>query len=544
MRNGPILRDGPVSRETVSRYFWPMKFSRSRRIAALGLAPTMVLATSPPWYTFSVGIDITPYFAAVAGFSSMLSLTISISSPCSAAMASSEGAIWRHGPHQAAQKSTSTGLSFFRTSSSKESSVTFFRAPATATSLTSGGGVRGKRSDCRGLLRLGGLLVRESSEEALCVQGCRATGAGSRDGLSVRVVDDVASAEDARQVGAGRGGFDLEVALVVEIELALEELRAGVVADGDEQTRHRKLGRLTGLGVAQGEAGELLVPVDRGHLAVPCELDLRVGEGAVLHGLGGPQGVASVDDRDGLGEPGEEGGLLHRCVTAADHSDVLVLAEEAVAGGTPGDSTPGERVLVGQAELTVLRPRGDDDSLGAVHRARSVRDGLDLSGEVDGDHVVGDELGTETLSLSAHVVHELRAHDSVLEAREVLHVGGVHQRTAGGDSSLEHQRIQRRASGVQGGGVTSRPGADDDHITDVAHGFFLVSADCLLPTGVGSTTLTPPNGSYGACIPERAVRLPARASGPGVGVRKQQLALGRGLGIHAGRIHDVSLHTT
>src|SRR5688500_7115071 len=112
MHDGPAPKGEPVSRETTSRYFCTMKFSRSRRMAALGLAPTIVLATSPPWYTLSVGIDITPYFAAVAGFSSMFSLTISMSSPYSAAMASSEGAIWRHGPHQAAQKSTSTGLSF------------------------------------------------------------------------------------------------------------------------------------------------------------------------------------------------------------------------------------------------------------------------------------------------------------------------------------------------------------------------------------------------------------------------------------------------
>src|SRR5690606_38704679 len=81
-------------------------------------------------------MDMTPYLAAVPGFSSMFSLTTSILSPYSEAMASRDGAIWRHGPHQAAQKSTRTGLSLLRTSCSKESSVTFFRVPATAGSLT------------------------------------------------------------------------------------------------------------------------------------------------------------------------------------------------------------------------------------------------------------------------------------------------------------------------------------------------------------------------------------------------------------------------
>ena len=47
---------------------------------------------------------------------------------CSAAIASSDGASWRQGPHHSAQKSTRTGLSLLRTSCSKESSVTFLRA--------------------------------------------------------------------------------------------------------------------------------------------------------------------------------------------------------------------------------------------------------------------------------------------------------------------------------------------------------------------------------------------------------------------------------
>lgn len=62
--------------------------------------------------------------------------------------------------------------------------------------------------------------------------------------------------------------------------------------------------------------------------------------------------------------------------------------------------------------------------------AGGVGDRLDVAGEVHGDDIVGDELGAEALGLGAHVVHELRAHDPVLEAREVLHVGGVHQSAA------------------------------------------------------------------------------------------------------------------
>src|ERR1044072_6588190 len=81
-------------------------------------------------------MDMTPYLAAVPGFSWMCCLTTSILAPYSVAIASRDRAIWRHGPHQAAQKSTRTGLSLLRTSCSKESVVTFFRVRATAGSLT------------------------------------------------------------------------------------------------------------------------------------------------------------------------------------------------------------------------------------------------------------------------------------------------------------------------------------------------------------------------------------------------------------------------
>src|SRR4030088_744405 len=50
-----------------------------------------------------------PYFAAVCGFSSTLSLTIFTFSPREPAISSSAGAIIRQGPHHSAQKSTTDG---------------------------------------------------------------------------------------------------------------------------------------------------------------------------------------------------------------------------------------------------------------------------------------------------------------------------------------------------------------------------------------------------------------------------------------------------
>ena len=85
------------------------------------------------------------------------------------------------------------------------------------------------------------------------------------------------------------GVVDEHVALGVELDLAGQQLRARVVADRDEQAGRVELAGLAGLGVAQGQPGELVVTVDLGDLGVPGELDLRVGEGALLHDLGGAQ---------------------------------------------------------------------------------------------------------------------------------------------------------------------------------------------------------------------------------------------------------------
>ena len=98
--------------------------------------------------------------------------------------------------------------------------------------------------------------------------------------------------------------------------------------------------------------------------------------------------------------------------------------------------------------------------------AVAVGDGLDLPVRSIDDDVLGDQLGAEALGLRAQLVHQLRAHDPVGEAGEVLHVGGVHQRAAGGDRALEDQRLQVRPGRIDGGGVPGRPAADDDDVPD------------------------------------------------------------------------------
>jgi hypothetical protein len=122
--------------------------------------------------------------------------------------------------------------------------------------------------------------VVQRGDVALGVEGGGTAGAGRGDGLPVVVVDEVAAREDAGQVGV-RGGVPHEhVPVVVEVDLTGQQLRARVVADGDEQPGDLQRPGLAADGVAQRERLQPVLPVDLGDLGVPDDLELVVGERA------------------------------------------------------------------------------------------------------------------------------------------------------------------------------------------------------------------------------------------------------------------------
>src|SRR5689334_17494319 len=74
-------------------------------------------------------METTSNFCGVSGLASTSSLATVIKSPRSEAMSSMMGATILHGPHQVAQKSTSTGLLLDKTSVAKVASETSIVAP-------------------------------------------------------------------------------------------------------------------------------------------------------------------------------------------------------------------------------------------------------------------------------------------------------------------------------------------------------------------------------------------------------------------------------
>ena len=226
---------------------------------------------------------------------------------------------------------------------------------------------------------------------------------------------------------------------------------------------------LAGDGVAQPDAGDASL-VAAQHLLdhrVGDELDVVLRTGVVDHDLGGAELVAAVHQRHVGRELGQEAGLLHRAVAAADHNHLLAAEEGRVADRAVADAHPLQLLLAGDTDLARGGAGGHDHAAGEVLLVAHVH----LQGvarEVDAGDVVGHQLGAEPLGLLAHGRHQLRAQDAVLEAGVVLDVARDHQLTAVGEA-LEHQRVQVGARGIEGRRVAGRASADDDHFADLAH---------------------------------------------------------------------------
>src|SRR4029453_9573808 len=173
-----------------------------------------VLFTSPPLKRYTAGMDVMPYSAAMAGLSSTLSLTTSTFSPYSTEISSRIGPSLRQGPHHSAQKSTMTGFSEARTSVLKLASVTSFALLITFPFVW----------------LLGCSLGVQVCEVVLNGKGSHTTGTRGRNGLAVRGINDVARGEDTLDVGPGATAFHGNGSFRGQINLALDEVRAGVVA--------------------------------------------------------------------------------------------------------------------------------------------------------------------------------------------------------------------------------------------------------------------------------------------------------------------------
>ena len=232
-----------------------------------------------------------------------------------------------------------------------------------------------------------GVVARQALEIPFGVEGGHAAGPCRRDRLTVDVVLHVACGEHARDVGAAALAGD-EIAVLVHVQLALEEVGVRRVADRHEHAVHRQLRPLARHGVAQVQPGHFSLGdvVDLFDDGVPEDLDLGMGQRLVLHDLRRAQLVPAVDQRDLGRELRQEDGFLGRGVTAADHRHGPAPVEVPVARGARRHAVSHQRPFRGQAQQPGRRARGDDQRA-REQLALAGRDAERRVREIDRRHV-------------------------------------------------------------------------------------------------------------------------------------------------------------
>uniref|UniRef100_E6Q0D3 Uncharacterized protein n=1 Tax=mine drainage metagenome TaxID=410659 RepID=E6Q0D3_9ZZZZ len=290
------------------------------------------------------------------------------------------------------------------------------------------------------------------------------------DGLAIASVLHVAACKDAgdtrEHVVAG-----LDVAVLVEIDLAVKHFGVGFVADAEEETRNGQLAFFVGVGVAQGERADRFF-FDAQHVfddGVGADFNFGVSHGASEHDLAGAEAVATMEQVNLRGKAGEKERLFHGRVAAADDSDFLVAEEESVAGGATGDAVPDERLFIGKTEPARACAGGDDQRARAyLTRRRLEPEGMDT--EIGGDQMGGAELGAKAGGLLLHVLDQFGPLNALGPAGKVLDQSGDGKLSTG-FVAFEHKRLEVGARGIDGGGKASATGAEDYGIA----GFGLVA---------------------------------------------------------------------
>ena len=238
--------------------------------------------------------------------------------------------------------------------------------------------------------------------------------------------------------------------------------------------------------------------------------------GAVEHDRRGAELVAAVDDRDLAGELGQEGGVLHRGVAAADHDRLLVAEEGGVAGGAVGDAARGQLVLAGHAELLRLGAHRQDHRAGADLLVADV-DAVDARraslGELDPGGVVGDEARAEALGLVAEAAASSPGPSTPSGiARVVLHVGRLLEQAAPREA-LDHERLEVGARRVQRGRVAGGPAAHDHDVLDVldlrSSLSILTHSLYFLKYSLAASSCAPAPSARRSCAAGRRPRSPA-----------------------------------
>lgn len=297
------------------------------------------------------------------------------------------------------------------------------------------------------------------------------------DSLAIALVLNIAASEDTFDAGEAGTGLGDDVAILIELKLTLDQSVRGVMSDSVEETVGLDNLLLVVSGALHTQVGHeavgLIFTEDLGGNSVEADCALGVLEQAVGHDFGSAQLVTADKDGNVATVLSQEHGLLGSGITTTNHVKRLVAEDghSAVTDSTRADAVLPVLLLARQVQATGVGASGDDHGVGSVcrltvgtvvplgpHLERSLR-------QIQLGNGLSDDLGTETLGLGAHLVHQLGTADTVGETGEVLDVSGGGQLATGGSAVGEHTLIENRlelgARKIDGSRVGARAGADD-----------------------------------------------------------------------------------
>ena len=162
-----------------------------------------------------------------------------------------------------------------------------------------------------------------------------------------------------------------------------------------------------------------------------------------------------------LGIASQEDAFLQRRVAAADDSDDLLLEEGAITHRALRHAASLELTFTRNTQLLGLSAGGQDDKVRGVFAILGLDDLL-VAAPVDGRDARRLQVDPKLDRLIGHPLGELGSSD-VIKARVVLDRVGIQELPAG-RPALEQDRFHPGTAGVQRGGETGGPTADDDHV--------------------------------------------------------------------------------
>src|ERR1035438_5525659 len=113
-----------------------------------------------------------------------------------------------------------------------------------------------------------------------------------------------------------------------------------------------------------------------------------------------------MDQTDLRAKAGEEVGLFHGGIAAADDHDLAFLVKRSIAGGAGTDSVADQLLFIRKPKPACRCARGDDKGSGVDPLALDI-DPEVLSGEVSFSYRAPSELGTKFFGLFLHVFDQV-----------------------------------------------------------------------------------------------------------------------------------------